>query len=125
MSRLSRFLHLNQIRCFSSKSSKESPLKSALENATLYDELRVKSEWATQPYTHLPPHMENEESTDPREVSVILFPGQGTQYIGMGKKLFKYPGVKELYDCASEVAGSVFDCYIKLKFRLLFNVRCI
>ena len=110
MSRLSRFLHLNQLRYFSSKSPNESPLKSVLQNATLYDELRVKSEWATQPYPHLPPDMEKER-TDPREVSVILFPGQGTQYIGMGKKLFKYPGVTELYDCASEVAGSVFDYY--------------
>ncbi|GFS64580.1 malonyl-CoA-acyl carrier protein transacylase, mitochondrial [Nephila pilipes] len=40
---------------------------------------------------------------DPRTTSVIIFPGQGSQYVGMSKSLIEYPQVKEMYDCASEI----------------------
>lgn len=119
MGRLGRLIHSSQFRSFCTKSHKESPLKSALENATLYDELRVKSEWASQPYTHLPPDRVKQKN-DPIEATIILFPGQGTQYIGMGKTLFKYPGVKEIYECASEVAGSVFSSIIQFIGKVLY-----
>ncbi|XP_046391347.1 probable malonyl-CoA-acyl carrier protein transacylase, mitochondrial [Ischnura elegans] len=42
---------------------------------------------------------------DPRETSLILFPGQGAQSVGMGKELLKFPIVKELFDCAGEILG--------------------
>lgn len=42
---------------------------------------------------------------DPRETSIILFPGQGTQYIGMGKDLMKYQVVKEMFEAASSILG--------------------
>ena len=42
---------------------------------------------------------------NPRETSVLLFPGQGSQIVGMGKKLLPYPGVKELYLKANEILG--------------------
>lgn len=36
----------------------------------------------------------------------VLFPGQGTQYVGMGGELYEqYPAAKEIMDCASRVAG--------------------
>ena len=36
----------------------------------------------------------------------ILFPGQGSQYVGMGKALFeKYPVVKEIFNSADEILG--------------------
>lgn len=41
----------------------------------------------------------------PEKTSVLLFPGQGSQFVGMGKGLLKYPGVEELYDRASAVLG--------------------
>ena len=37
---------------------------------------------------------------------VFLFPGQGSQYVGMGKTLCeKYPAAKEVFDEANEVLG--------------------
>lgn len=35
----------------------------------------------------------------------FLFPGQGTQYVGMAKDLYEYPEVQMLYDLASKIAG--------------------
>ncbi|GAU98358.1 hypothetical protein RvY_09515 [Ramazzottius varieornatus] len=42
---------------------------------------------------------------DPRETSIVLFPGQGSQFVGMGEKLLKYPNVREIYGVASEILG--------------------
>lgn len=42
---------------------------------------------------------------DPRETSIILFPGQGAQYVGMAKDLVKIPEAKDMYELASEVLG--------------------
>lgn len=33
---------------------------------------------------------------------ILLFPGQGSQFVGMGKKALHYPGVKEMYEEISE-----------------------
>lgn len=42
---------------------------------------------------------------DPRETSILLFPGQGTQYVGMGGTLLRFPIVKDLFEGASEILG--------------------
>ena len=42
---------------------------------------------------------------NPKETSILLFPGQGSQFVGMGQKVLPYPGVQELYSRASEILG--------------------
>ncbi|KAM6961586.1 malonyl-CoA-acyl carrier protein transacylase, mitochondrial [Tautogolabrus adspersus] len=42
---------------------------------------------------------------DPSECSVLLFPGQGSQFVGMGRGLLKYPNVKEMFTVAQKILG--------------------
>ncbi|XP_063951003.1 malonyl-CoA-acyl carrier protein transacylase, mitochondrial-like [Lytechinus pictus] len=42
---------------------------------------------------------------DPAETSVLLFPGQGSQFVGMGRDLLKYPNVEDMFAVASEILG--------------------
>ena len=44
-----------------------------------------------------------EPGVDLSDKSVILFPGQGAQFVGMGARLLDTPSVKELYDQASQI----------------------
>lgn len=41
----------------------------------------------------------------PGEVSVLLFPGQGSQFVGMGRGLLKYGNVKDMFTVAEKVLG--------------------
>ncbi|XP_021114494.1 malonyl-CoA-acyl carrier protein transacylase, mitochondrial isoform X3 [Heterocephalus glaber] len=41
----------------------------------------------------------------PAQCSVLLFPGQGSQVVGMGRGLLGFPRVRELYDAARCVLG--------------------
>ncbi|KAM9327832.1 malonyl-CoA-acyl carrier protein transacylase, mitochondrial [Pholidichthys leucotaenia] len=42
---------------------------------------------------------------DPRAHSVFLFPGQGSQFVGMSRGLLKYPTVKEMFSVAQKILG--------------------
>lgn len=42
---------------------------------------------------------------DPRGCSVLLFPGQGSQFVGMGRGLTKYPNVKDMFSAAQRILG--------------------
>ncbi|KAJ8386685.1 hypothetical protein AAFF_G00168010 [Aldrovandia affinis] len=39
------------------------------------------------------------------DCSVLLFPGQGSQFVGMGRGLLKYGNVKEMFHAAHEILG--------------------
>jgi len=52
---------------------------------------------------HPPKPPSNVPGVDLSKYSVLLFPGQGAQFVGMGSKLLEIPSVKELYDEASQV----------------------
>lgn len=44
-------------------------------------------------------------STASKRRDVILFPGQGTQFVGMAQSLMNIPGVKQLFETANKVLG--------------------
>ncbi|XP_029969253.1 malonyl-CoA-acyl carrier protein transacylase, mitochondrial [Salarias fasciatus] len=52
-----------------------------------------------------PPVRERRLRRDPSGRSVLLFPGQGSQFVGMGKGLLKYPNVKEMFSAAQKILG--------------------
>lgn len=68
--------------------------------------------WATTPYPQGAILRQRDQSKksrrsnkDPRDTSIILFPGQGSQYVGMAKNLVKIPEAKDMFELASEVLG--------------------
>ncbi|XP_063612986.1 probable malonyl-CoA-acyl carrier protein transacylase, mitochondrial [Penaeus indicus] len=92
---------------------RESP-KVLLDNATTYSEQEPQTQedlWTEGPYPHKSNFKQSQAKNsrrpkvDPRGTSVLLFPGQGTQYVGMGKELLKYPNVNEMYEIASQILG--------------------
>lgn len=48
---------------------------------------------------------ERRTKTEPSDRSVLLFPGQGSQFVGMGKGLLKYPNVAEMFSVAQKILG--------------------
>lgn len=49
---------------------------------------------------------------DPRQTTILLFPGQGSQFVGMGKKLLQYPKVQEMYSVASAILGCLVNSLV-------------
>ncbi|XP_067415430.1 malonyl-CoA-acyl carrier protein transacylase, mitochondrial [Emydura macquarii macquarii] len=41
----------------------------------------------------------------PQEGTVLLFPGQGSQFVGMGRGLLRYPNVRDMFRVADKVLG--------------------
>ncbi|KAH8380125.1 hypothetical protein KR009_009099 [Drosophila setifemur] len=50
-----------------------------------------------------PLNQKTRPAIDPKETSVMLFPGQGTQYVGMAKDLLRFPGARRIFELANEV----------------------
>ena len=84
-----------------------SKTKDLLENAIITDDDlpdMVGPNEKKKKSRHPQKEEESEKSgVDLSDKSVILFPGQGSQFVGMGSKLLDIPSVKELYDQASQI----------------------
>lgn len=77
---------------------KESPLKSFSDD----------DQWATTPYPEGTTFANDKNSyakIDPEMTSIILFPGQGNQYVGMSKNLLIHSVVVDMFDAASSILG--------------------
>ncbi|KAF7229265.1 malonyl-CoA-acyl carrier protein transacylase, mitochondrial [Nothobranchius furzeri] len=48
---------------------------------------------------------ERKPRKDPSSYSVLLFPGQGSQFAGMCRGLLKYPNVREMFAAAQKILG--------------------
>ncbi|XP_073975724.1 malonyl-CoA-acyl carrier protein transacylase beg [Rhodnius prolixus] len=91
--------------------AKRPDVKALLDNAASFEDeqaARDENEWSTSPYPKGATSRNQafhsfRPRVDPRETSIILFPGQGTQYVGMGSDLVKFPGAKDLFEAASSV----------------------
>ncbi|KAM4569570.1 malonyl-CoA-acyl carrier protein transacylase, mitochondrial isoform 1-T1 [Odontesthes bonariensis] len=59
----------------------------------------------TPPGSQPPVAQERRPKKDPNGCSVLLFPGQGSQFVGMGRGLLKYPNVKEMFSVAQKILG--------------------
>lgn len=94
------------------KDVKPSNVQDLLDNAASFDDVRPSTEadeWATLPYiegTHISRNQASKRvnpSVDPKDTSIILFPGQGAQYVGMAKNLIKIPEARDIFELASHV----------------------
>lgn len=70
----------------------------------------MQQQWATLPYLEGTKIRKQGEyftgaKHDPRDTSVIMFPGQGSQYVGMAKNLMKFPMAKDLFELANYLLG--------------------
>lgn len=67
--------------------------------------------WESDPYKGYPVKSRDQSdlavrpNVDPNDTSILLFPGQGSQFVGMGKDLLKFPIVRDLFEAANEVLG--------------------
>lgn len=95
-------------------SSRETDIKQLLEEAAVCSDPppdNPENVWSTSPYPEgvllkrdQSRHF-RKPNIDPRETSIIMFPGQGTQFVGMGKDLMKFPIARDLFDAASDLLG--------------------
>lgn len=98
----------------SSRNDNEQRIKNLLDNSTVFVDTspnESEDKWATSPYvdgTILSKRDRNDldiqrPKIDPRDTSIILFPGHGAQFVGMAKSLENVPVAKDLFDYASEI----------------------
>ncbi|KAK2832295.1 hypothetical protein Q7C36_015757 [Tachysurus vachellii] len=84
------------LRCFCSKAA-------VLHCRKLSDHVQKLEQ--TQPEEKKPVEEKQRVRKPPGKVSVLLFPGQGSQFVGMGRGLLKYSNVKDMFTVAEKVLG--------------------
>lgn len=118
-----RYLHSSKISDddieISYGQSNEHKLKTLLDSSTSFVETKPRydeDKWATLPYAEGTILSKRERidldiqrpKVDPRDTSLILFPGQGAQFVGMAKSVERVPAAKDLFDYASEILKYLF-----------------
>lgn len=96
--------------CAEEKFPNAEKITELLDDAVTYPERSQKSEWSTLPYpegvvfsSRNQGHKAPRAKTDPRDTSIILFPGQGAQFVGMGAKVAQIPEVRDMFELANHV----------------------
>ncbi|XP_039489258.2 probable malonyl-CoA-acyl carrier protein transacylase, mitochondrial [Drosophila santomea] len=75
--------------------------KATTETAALPDNAEKRQQLLNE--LSEPLEQKSRPAIDPKETSVMLFPGQGTQYVGMAKDLLRFPGARRIFELANEV----------------------
>lgn len=90
---------------YSGSETRVKNLKSLIENSASFEEKDPPADqWLTSPYpTDKRSQQSARPNVDPRLTSVILFPGQGSQFVGMAKSLIDFPNVMDMFESASEI----------------------
>lgn len=96
------------------RENRDHALKQLLERSTGFIDTKPQHEqdkWATLPYVEGTVMSKRERTEldierpkiDPRDTSLVLFPGDGAQFVGMAKSLECVPAARDLFDYASEI----------------------
>lgn len=89
----------------------EVDVRKLLENSSPLKRSLTDKTWATMPYTEGTVFQNETDEKDTyfdinvEGLSIIMFPGQGCQYVGMGSELLHYPIVQDMFASAGEVLG--------------------
>lgn len=96
------------------KADSNADVKELLDMSFVGDEIKSEENdqlWATSPYPKGAVNKRNQAlysnrpKINPQDTSILLFPGQGTQFVGMGKSLLKFPIARDLFDGANDLLG--------------------
>lgn len=98
-----RFLVGQQIVKFSSEDliEKTNVIKISQEDNAVTRVSRTKQDIIK----HVRPDKKTKIKVDPKDTTVVLFPGQGSQFVGMGSTVCDIPNVKHLFEVAEMVLG--------------------
>lgn len=87
-------------------------IKELLDNSATFNDVKPATEedtWATLPYAE-GTRINRDQSKkafrpkiDPKQTSIILFPGQGSQYVGMAKDIVRFPAARDIFELANSV----------------------
>ncbi|XP_065576929.1 probable malonyl-CoA-acyl carrier protein transacylase, mitochondrial isoform X2 [Artemia franciscana] len=114
----SRYFSQTCVRCCKPKDPlknlKKSQINNLLDDSASFHELKESKEndCASNPYPKEAVRVAKRRdqssysfrpSVNPSETSIFLFPGQGTQFVGMGKKVLDLPQVRELFLAANDI----------------------
>lgn len=111
----------NNVTVDISRQSRDRELKNLLESSSAFIDTKPQNsldKWATLPYaegTVISKRKGNEldierPRIDPRDTSIIIFPGDEAIFKGMAKSLDRVPAAKDVFDYASEVVKYIILC---------------